>query len=129
MHCFIYIDLPLDLPSLVWWYSWHLCSIAREVKWYIGIYALFYIYIYLPLDCAKFGVVVIMASMLDCKGGQTLVIGICALFYIYRYLPLDCAKFGVVGFKASMFDWRGGTLAIGICALFYIYRSAIRLVP
>ena len=49
MHCFIYIDLPLD--------------------W-----------------CHRFGVVVLKASMLNCKGGQTLVIGICALFYIYIYI-------------------------------------------
>ena len=27
VHCSIYIYLPLNVPSLVYWYSMHLCSI------------------------------------------------------------------------------------------------------
>ena len=83
----------------------------------IDICALFYIY-RLAISCAKFGVAVFKASMLDWRG-QTLAIGICALFYIYR-LAISCAKFGVGVFKASMFDWRG-TLAIGMCIFICIY--------
>ena len=82
-----------------------------------------FIYINLPLDCAKFGVVVIKASMLNCNGGQV-VIGICALFYIY-ISAISCAKFGVVGFKASMFDWRGDIGHRYVHCL-YVYTSAIR---
>ena len=68
---------------------------------------------------AKFGVVVIKASMLNCKGGQV-VIGICALFYIYRSAK-SCAKFGVAVFKASMLDWRGDIDQRYICIVLYIY--------
>ena len=60
----------------------------------IGIYALFYIYIYIYIS-AKFGVVVLKAYMLDCKG----VIChryMCIVLYLYR-----SARFGVVVFKAS----------------------------
>ena len=53
------------------------------------------------IRCAKFGVVVFKASMLNCKGGQS-AMGIYALFYIYR-----SAKFGVVVFKASMLYCKG----------------------
>ena len=60
----------------------------------MGICALFYIY-RSAIRCAKFGVAVFKASLLD-WGGQ-LTMGIYALFYIYR-----SAKFGVVVFKASM---------------------------
>ena len=64
------------------------------------------IYIYISaIGCAKFGVVVFKASMLDWRG-QTLAIGICALFYTYRS-AISCAKFAVVVFKASMLDLRG----------------------
>ena len=50
------------------------------------------------IRCAKFGVAVFKASMLNCKGGQS-TMGICALFYIYR-----SAKFGVVVCKGFMLD-------------------------
>ena len=69
----------------------------------IGICALFYIY-RSAMSCAKFGVVVFKASMLDWRG--TLTIGICALFYIY-ISAIGCAKFGVAVFKVSMLNCRG----------------------
>ena len=50
------------------------------------------------IRCAKFGVVVFKASMLNCKGASSAT-GICALFYIYR-----SATFGVAVFKASMLN-------------------------
>ena len=71
------------------------------------------------MRCAKFGVAVCMASMLDWRRGGQSVIGICALFYIYRS-AMRCAKFGVAVCKASMLDCRGQS-AMGICTLFYIY--------
>ena len=61
---YIYVDLPLDVPSLVWQYSRHLCSIARGVNSAMGIYVLFFIY-----RSVKFGVLVFMASMLYWLGG------------------------------------------------------------
>ena len=70
----------------------------------IGICVLFYIY-RSAIRCAKFGVAVFKASMLDCNGGQA-VIGICALLYIYRS-AMSCAKFDLAVFKASMLNWRG----------------------
>ena len=76
-------------------------GIYAQLEGDIGICALFYIY-RSAISCAKFGVVVFMASMLNCKEGQV-VIGICALFYIYRSAK-SCAKFGVVVFKASMLN-------------------------
>ena len=83
----------------------------------MGIYALFYIY-----RCAKFGVAVFKASMLNWGLGDQSAMGICALFYIYRS-AIRCAKFGIVVFKTSMLGWRrgGGESAIGICALCNIY--------
>ena len=45
------------------------------------------IYIYRSaIRCAKFGVAVLKASLLNCKGGQS-AMGICALFYIYIDQP------------------------------------------
>ena len=67
----------------------------------IGICAVFYIY-RSAIRFDRFGVVVLKASMLTCKGGKV-VIGICALFYIYRS-AIRFAKFGVVVFKASMLN-------------------------
>ena len=52
------------------------------------------------IRCAKFGVGVFKASLLDCKEGPS-AMGICALFYIYIYRS---AKFGVAVFKASMLN-------------------------
>ena len=49
------------------------------------------------MRCAKFGVPIFKASLLN-WGGQS-AMGIYALFYIYR-----SAKFDVVVFKASMLD-------------------------
>ena len=46
----------------------------------MGIYALFYIYIYIYRS-ANFGVVVFKASLLNWLGGQS-AMGICALLYI-----------------------------------------------
>ena len=70
----------------------------------IGICVLFYIY-RSAISCAKFGVAVLKASILDWRQ-QILAIGICALFYIYRS-AIRCAKFGVAVFKASMLDCKG----------------------
>ena len=69
----------------------HLCLSDWGGQSVIGKYALFYIY-----ASAKFGVMVLKAYMLNCKG----VIChryICIVLYLYR-----SAKFGVVVFKASM---------------------------
>ena len=66
----------------------------------MGICALFYIYIDLPLDvpCAVYAV--LKASLVDWGGQSTM--GIYALFYIYR-----SAKFGVVVFMASLLECGG----------------------
>ena len=42
------------------------------------------------MRCAKFGVVVFKASMVNCRGQSAM--GICTLFYIYRS-AMRCAKF------------------------------------
>ena len=44
------VDLPVDLPSLVYWYSRNLCSIDQDRS---------------ASRSAKFGVMVLKASMLD----------------------------------------------------------------
>ena len=64
----------------------------------MGIHALFYIYIYIyrsAIRCAKFGVAVFKASLLNWGGQSSMHIYAC--FYIYR-----SSKFGVVVFKASL---------------------------
>ena len=53
--------------------------------------------------CARFGVAVFKASMLN-WGGQC-AMGMCAL--LYRSV-IRCAKFGVAVFKVSMLDWMRG---------------------
>ena len=62
------------------------------------------LYIYRSaIRCAKFGVMVFKASMLNWRGQSAIFI--CALFYIYIYRSaIRCAKFGVAVFKASMLD-------------------------
>ena len=50
----------------------------------MGIYALFYIY-----TCAKFGVAVFKASMIDWGGGSICHGYMCIVLYIYVDLPLD----------------------------------------
>ena len=61
------------------------------------------IYARSAMRCAKCGVAVLKASMLD-WGGQSAK-GICALFYIYiERSAIRCAKFGVAVFKASMLN-------------------------
>ena len=76
--------------------------------------ALFYIY-----RSAKFGVVVLKAYILNCKG----VIChryMCIVLYIFR-----SGQCGVVVFKASMLDWPGGSICQGyMCIILYMYRSA-----
>ena len=75
------------------------------------------------MRCAKFGVAVFKASMLNWRRGQS-AIGICALFYIYMYREsIRCAKFGVVVFKASMLDCKQGNLAWVYvhCAIYETY--------
>ena len=60
------------------------------------------------MRCAKFGVAVFKAYVLNCGGrGVNLpwVYVHCSI-YIYRY-AMRCAKFGVVVCKASMLDWWG----------------------
>ena len=65
------------MPSLVQLYSRHLCLIGGGLICY-GYMCIVYIS---AITCAKFGVVVFKASLLD-LGGQS-VMGKCALFYIY----------------------------------------------
>ena len=62
MHCSIYIDLP----SLVQQYSRHLCLSDWGLNLPL-VYMYCSIYVY---TSAKFGVVVLNAYMLDCKGGN-----------------------------------------------------------
>ena len=103
MHCAIYET------HFVSWFCRDICLIGgRGGKSVMGIYALFYIYLY--IRCAKFGVAVFKASMLDWGVGSQSAMGICALFYIYIYIrsAIRCDTFGVVAFKASMLDWRRG---------------------
>ena len=66
------------------------------------------------IRCAKFGVAVLKASMLEGLGGQS-AMGIYALFYIYR-----SATFGVVIFKASMLDCKGVICHRYMCIVLYI---------
>ena len=70
----------------------------------IGICALFYIH-RSAMSCAKFGVVVFKASILDWRGDIDHRY-MCIVLYIY-ISAISCAKFGVVVFKASMLNWRG----------------------
>ena len=68
VHRYMCIVLALDVPSLVWWYSRHLCSLDLGDQSAMGISALFYIYIYIYIyiyRSAKFVVAVFKASMLD----------------------------------------------------------------
>ena len=59
----ICIDLPLDVPSLVWQYSRHLCLIGGLIgHGYICIVPYMY---RSAIRCAKFGVVVFKASLLE----------------------------------------------------------------
>ena len=51
------------------------------------------------MRCAKFGVVVFKASILDWLGRSICYGYMCIVLYIYR-----SAKFGVAVFKASMLD-------------------------
>ena len=88
------------------------------------------------MRCAKFGVVVLQASILNwgvslpwifvhCAIYETYVVSwfcrdlssigggsichryMCIVLYIYRY-AMRCINFGVAVFKASMLDWRRG---------------------
>ena len=72
------------------------------------------------MRCAKFGVAIFKASMLDWEVHLTWLYVHC--LYIYRS-AMRCAKFGAAVIKASMLDG-GGQSAMGICALsvcIYIY--------
>ena len=51
------------------------------------------------MRCAKFGVVVFKASILNWQGGSICYGYMCIVLYIYIYRS---AKFGVAVFKASM---------------------------
>ena len=77
----------------------------------IGLCALFYIY-RSAIRCAKFGVAVFKASMLDCWG-----VSIChGCMCIVLYMKLIWCN----GF-AEIYAQLEGQSAIGICALFFIY--------
>ena len=111
------------------------------------------LYIYIErsaIRCAKFGVVIFKASLLNWRRGVNLpwVYVHCSI-YIYRS-AMRCPKFGVAVLQVSILYWgvvchgylcivlymklmwchgfaeiyaqlEGGQSAIGICALFYIY--------
>ena len=80
-------------------------GIYAQLEGDIGICALFYIY-RSAKSCAKFGVVVFKASMLDWRGDIDHRY-ICIVLYIYRS-AIRFDRFGVVVLKASMLDLQGG---------------------
>ena len=94
----------VHLPSLVYWYSRHLCSIH-----WVGSIAK-------VCSSAKFGVLVFKASILYSHwGGPLAKVGL-------------SAKFGVLVFKASILDSLGGPLAkVGSSAKFgvLVFKASI----
>ena len=83
----------------------------------MGIYALFYIY-----RCAKFGVAVFKASMLDWREVNLPYADVHCAINIFRS-AIRCAKFGVAVFNLCLIGGGvGGKSAIGIFALCYIYN-------
>ena len=114
VHCAIYET------HLVSWFCRDLCLIGGWRGSISHGYICIVLYIY---RCAKFGVAVFKASMLNWGVGVNLLwVYVHCSIYIYRYV-IRCAKFGVVVFKVCMLDRGrgGGKSAIGICALCYIY--------
>ena len=96
-----------------------LCLIGGDQS-AIGICALFYIY-RSAIRCAKFGVAVFKASMLNrwgpiCRGYM------CIVLYIYRS-TLRCAKHGVTVLQASLLKWGGICLpwVFVHCAIYETY--------
>ena len=76
------------------------------------------LYIYRSaMRCAKFGVAVCKASMLNCRG---------AICHGYMCIVLYMNLFGVMVLQRSMLDWKGSICHRYMCILLYIYRSAIR---
>ena len=123
----IYIDLPLDVPSLVQQYSRHLCFFEGEGSAsrsdYIcqvwcssiqGIYAqlkgamchgYMCIVLYMKLIwCNGFAEIY---AQLEGSGGSISHKYMCILLYIYRS-AMRCGKFGVPFCTASMLNWRRG---------------------
>ena len=104
----------------------HLCSI----DWGVHLTWLYMHCLYIErsaMRCAKFGVAVFKASILDWLGrtyAQLHWVYVYCL-YIYRSV-MRCAKSGVVVFKASMVEWLGGSICHGYMDCLYIYRSAMR---
>ena len=76
-----------------------------------------FIYIDLAISCAKFGVVVFKASMLDWRE-QTLAIGICALFYIYIYICQELCQVWCSGIQGIYAQLKGGHRYM--CIVLYI---------
>ena len=102
------------------------------------------------MRCAKFGVAVLLASILNwgvslpwvfvhcaiymklmwchgfaqiyplLEGGQS-AIGLCALFYIYREICHEMCQFWCSSMQGIYGQLQGGQSTMGICALFYIY--------
>ena len=78
------------------------------------------------MRCAKFGVAVFKASMLNCLGSSICHRYMCIVYiYIYRS-AMRCAKFGVVVFKACMLYYLGVHLQWVYVHCLSIYRSAMR---
>ena len=71
------------------------------------------------MRCAKLGVAVLKASMLD--WGFHLPWVFVHFLYIYRS-AVRCAKFGVGVFKVSMLN-RWGSNCHGYMCIFYMYRD------
>ena len=61
------------------------------------------------MRCAKFGIAVFKASMVNWRRGSICHRYMCIVLYIYRD-AIRCAKFGVAVFKASMLDCKQGNL-------------------
>ena len=93
------------------------------------------LYIYRSaIRCAKFGVAVFKASMLNWRGVNLPYVDVHCSIYIYIYIERErerqrererersaiiCTKFGVAVFKAYMLDCRGQS-AMGKYALCYV---------
>ena len=119
VHCAIY------KTRVVSWFCRDLSSMGGGQS-AIGICALLYIYIYIyiyiyrsAMRCANFGVAVVKASVVNCRGAICHSY-MCIVLYIYRS-TMRCAKFGVAVLQSSMLDWRESICHRYMYIVLYIY--------
>ena len=83
------------------------------------------------MRCAKFGVAIFKASMLDCRGAichgyisaLCYIWNLCVVMVLHRSL-LDWRRGKLMwcnGFVEIYAQWEGSQSDIGMCALFYIF--------